>query len=330
MNKSIQWGCGVLLCLSIATTSKILSFYLPLGSVALALILGIGFGSSVNTGEYFKPGILFGEKVCLPLSIALMGVNLDYFVLQELGGQTIFLIILAIALSTSFTVYIARLFGVDRTQALLIGIGNGICGSSAIAATNHIIKAKEEDVGLAVAIINFLGTIGMLLLPILGKIILGFTDLQVGILIGNTLQAVGQAAAGGFSISDTAGQTAIIVKMGRILMLTPFLLILFMSLSNKEVIARGSGLKTQKQQIPIFIFGFIFFSLLSTFNILTESQLGLLSLIGNVLLLVAMSGIALRVKILDILKNGSRVLTLGCVTFIFQILFSMSLIRVLY
>ncbi|MGK7912360.1 MAG: YeiH family protein [Synechococcus sp.] len=330
MHKIDRWLYGVYLCVAIAVISKLLSFYLPLGSVAIALILGIVVGNSVAIGEGLKPGIMFSEKVLLSLAIALMGVNLDYFVLRELGGRTIFLIILAIGLSTSFTVYIARIMGVKPTQALLIGIGNGICGSSAIAATNHIIKAKEEDVGIAIAIVNFLGTIGMLSLPILAKIILGFTDIQVGILIGNTLQAVGQAAAGGFSVSDTAGQTAIIVKMGRVMMLSPFLLILFVSLSSKGLPELRGEADMRKQQIPLFIFGFIFFSLLSTFNIISQTYIEFLSVVGNILLLVAMSGIALKINIFSILKNGRKVLMLGCFTFIVQILFSTSLIQLMY
>ena len=330
MNKINRCFYGVSLCVAIAVISKILSFYLPLGSVAMALILGIVVGNSITIGERLKPGIIFSDKVLLSLAIALMGVNLDYFVLQELGGRTIFLIVLAIGLSTSFTVYIAKLMGVKPTQALLIGIGNGICGSSAIAATNHIIKAKEEDVGIAIAIVNFLGTVGMLILPILAKIILGFTDVQVGILIGNTLQAVGQAAAGGFSVSDTAGQTAIIVKMGRIMMLSPFLLILFVSLSNKGLPELRGEANVRQQRIPLFIFGFIFFSLLSTFNIISQTNIEFLSVLGSILLLVAMSGIALKIKIFTILKNGKNVLFLGCITFIVQILFSTSLIQLMY
>ena len=330
MDKLVRPTYGILLCLAIAVSSRFLSSYLPLGSVAIALLLGIFIGSSVNIGEKFKIGILFSEKVLLPLSIALLGVNLDYFILKELGWRTIFLIVIAISFSISSSVYIARFLDVKYTQALLIGIGNGICGSSAIAATNNLIKAEEEDVGLAIAVVNFLGTVGMLMLPLFGTIILKFTDIQVGILIGNTLQAVGQAAAGGFSVSDTAGQTAIIVKMGRILMITPFLLILIAIISNKKSLSLKGSESRQRQRIPVFILGFIFFSMLSTFHIVTESQLGLLSILGNILLLVAMSGIALKIKIFNIIRNGKQALMLGCVAFLVQILFSTCVIYALF
>ncbi len=92
--------------------------------------------------------------------------------------------------------------------------------------TEKIIGAEEEDVGLSVAIVNFLGTIGVFLLPLIAKFILHLSDINAGILIGNTLQAVGQVVASGFSINVSSGQVATIVKMTRVLMLLPITLIL--------------------------------------------------------------------------------------------------------
>ncbi len=91
-----------------------------------------------------------------------MGVKLDFNIISELGYKSIIITILAIIFTTTISQILSRLFHFNGRLGLLLGIGNGICGSSAIAATEKIIGAKKDDVGLAVTIVNFLGTIGIL------------------------------------------------------------------------------------------------------------------------------------------------------------------------
>ena len=101
-----------------------------------------------------------------------------------------------------------------------VGIGTAICGSAAIVATD-IIKLNETQAGISIAAINLIGTVGIFALPLLGTQVLEFSTIDNGFMIGNTLQAVGQVVAAGFSIDDATGQVATIVKMGRVMMLTP-------------------------------------------------------------------------------------------------------------
>ena len=138
-----------------------------MGSVTIAILLGIIIGNSVNLGDRFKPGITFSEKQILSMAIALMGVNLNYVILGELGFRSIALIISAMGFTIAVSRFLAGTMKSTVPLALLVGIGSGVCGSSAIAATEGIIGADEEDVGLSVAIVNFLGTIGIFLLPFL-------------------------------------------------------------------------------------------------------------------------------------------------------------------
>jgi uncharacterized integral membrane protein (TIGR00698 family) len=321
---------GVILCAMIGIAAKLLSTYLSLGSVAIAILLGIVVGNSVDLGEKFKKGIAFSEKHILSLAIALMGVNLNYVILKELGYKSIVLIITAIGVTILSSVFLARLFKWNNKLALLLGIGSGVCGSSAIAATERIIGADEEDVGLAVAIVNFLGTIGMFLLPFLGTTILKFTDIRAGILIGNTLQAVGQVTAGGFSISDITGQTATIVKMGRILMLTPLILILLVVFSNKTSAMSAEKNDVKTHRVPLFIIGFILFSLVSTFSLLPEARIKVLGTISHYALNIAMAGIGMKITFVSILRDGKSALLIGSVIFLLQIVFSCSAIRFLF
>ena len=280
-----QYIYGILLCLIIGFFAEYLSRILIIESISLSIILGIIFGNLIKIDKKFQRGINFTEKHILSFSIAFLGVKLDYLILGQLGIRIIFFIIIGIILTILFSLVLGKIFNINKKFALLLGIGNAICGSSAIAATQKIVGAKKEEIGLSITIVNLLGIIGFFLLPFLGSQILEFTDLKIGVLIGNTLQSVGQGVASGFSINDSVGQTATIVKMVRILMLSPFifilLLIIFKSKNNNNKKLKFTG-------IPIFIYGFILFSLIPTFHLLPEYYIYFIGNISHYLLVISM------------------------------------------
>lgn len=320
-----EYFCGVFLCIGIALLSFVVSKQIPIGSVAIAIVLGIIIGNSTKFWKKAQKGITFSEKHILSFAIALLGINLDYKILASLGYKTILIIISAIIVTISSSILFAKIFKFKQKFALLLGIGNGVCGSSAIAATEKIIGADEEEVGLSVAVVNFLGTVGIFLLPFIAKIILHFTDLNSGILIGNTLQAVGQVVAAGFSLNDSTGQTATIVKMTRILMLTPIIFILIFIFSTKTN-KKSISATTAKIKIPIFIIGFILFSLIPTVGLLSQENIKIISKIGHYSLMTAMAGIGLKISFGSIVKDGLSVVLIGGLIFLTQILFSSFLI----
>lgn len=254
-----------------------------------------------------------------------MGVNLNFLILEKLGYKSILILIAIVLTALLSSLLFGKICKLDRKFALLIGIGNGICGSSAIAATEQIIGVKEEEVGLSIAIVNFLGTVGIFILPFLGSIFLKFTDINSGILVGSTLQAVGQVVAAGFSVSNLSGETATIVKMARILMLTPVVFALMFIFLRKN--KNNTKKKTKKKTgIPLFIIGFVLFSLVPTFSLLPEEYIHVISKISHYSLIIAMAAIGLRITFGSILKDGRAALLVGSLIFLVQIVLSSSLI----
>ena len=314
------------MCVVIGLLALFMSIYLPIGAITISIIMGIIIGNIIKPGKVFENGIAFCEKHILSFAIALMGINLNYFILKELGFKSILIIIIALIVTISSSLVLAAIFNFEKKFALLIGIGNGICGSSAIAATNDIIGVNKSKVGLSITIINFLGTLGIFLIPFLEIIILKFTDINSGMLIGNTLQAVGQVVAAGFSINESVGQTAVIVKMGRILMLTPVIFILIFIFSSTKKCSKSGG--KIKKGVPIFIIGFILFSLIPTFGLLPVNFINIISKISKYALITAMAGIGLRITFNSILRDGKSALLLGSIIFIVQIIFSSSMIYI--
>ncbi len=311
---------GILIATAIAMVAVLLSNYITIGSVAIAIIVGVFIGNTIKLDKKFSSGITYSEKTLLAYAIALMGINLDFNILLQLGFKTIALIAIALSVTLLSAIYLAKLFKFDTKFALMLGIGNGVCGSAAIAATKDVIKLDQEKVGLSVAIVNFLGTIGIFLVPLIGTYILTLDSVNNGVLIGNTLQAVGQVIAGGFSVDDTAGQTATIVKMGRVLMLTPliFVLIYFMNKQVKNI----SSARTTKLEIPGFVIGFVIFSIIATIGILPESIVSIVSITSKYLLIIAMAAIGLKINFKTIAQHGSTALLIGTLIFTIQIIFS--------
>ncbi len=322
-----KYSRGIALCLAIGAVAIGLAGYIPIGSVALAIIIGILVGNLVQPGPGFRAGINFSDKHLLSLAIALMGVNLDFLILQKLGYKSVLLVMAGVVFTLASSQILARLLHFDRKFALLLGIGNGICGSSAIAATEKIIGNSEEEVGLSVAIVNALGTLGIFLLPFLATMVLKLPELNSGILVGNTLQAVGQVVAAGFSISDPAGQTATIIKMTRILMLFPVVFTLLFVFAKKSSQPRNTF---QIPRIPGFISGFMVFSLLQTFHVLPRDVTAMLRQISHMALIVAMAGIGLKITFGSILQNGKTALAMGSSIFLLQIVFSCCVVALFF
>ncbi len=317
---------GILLSAFIGVIAIYLSNFIAIGSVAIAIIIGIVVGNLVTIGDRFSTGIAFSEKTLLAYSIAFMGINLDFAILTHLGFKSIILIIIAMIFTILGALVLAKIFKFDAKFALMLGVGNGVCGSSAIAATKDIVKLDKEKVGLSIAIVNFLGTIGIFAVPLLGTYFLNLSDVNNGILIGNTLQAVGQVIAGGFSVSEASGQTATIVKMGRILLLTPliFVLIYYFHKHKQEEKA------LKKASVPMFIIGFVLFSIVSTLHILPDVAVSIIKNASHYLLIIAMAAIGLNINFKTIIQHGSKALFMGSMIFLIQIIFSSLVILSLF
>jgi len=311
---------GIALTVVIGIVAIFLSQFISIGSVALAIILGVILANSINLHNSFAPGITYSEKKILAFAIATMGINLNFSILMQLGAKTIILIILSMIITIFTAIFLGKLFKIDKKFSLLLGVGNAVCGASAIGAVKGVIKPKEEFVGISVAVVNFLGAVGMFLIPAI-VVFLGMKEIDGGILAGDTLQAVGQAVAGGFAIGDKAGESATVVKMGRVLMLTPILLILLFNYSKSDEEIKNIHIL---KNIPLFIFGFIFFSILASINILPIWLSEAIRHISHYALIVAMAGVGLKITFKSIKENGKTALLIGSIIFAVQIIFNIS------
>ena len=322
MNSIKKYIKGLLLISLIVCISIFLSSYLYIGSISIAIISGIIINYFFNLDKSFNDGINFSEKKLLSVAIVFMGASLNLSILSAIGTKVIFIIILIIIVAIFSSLIIGKIFNLSGSLSLLIGIGNGICGSSAIAGASSIIKSKKDDVALSISVINLLGTLGIFLLPLSINTFFSGDFNNIGIIIGSTIQAVGQVTAAGFTMGNDVGELAVIIKMIRILMLGPILILLtfFYSLSDSK------SSKTKSFVIPPFIIGFTLFVIAANFNFIPIFLLPILKILSKYALLFAMAGIGLNISLKSMIYTGPKVFLVALLSFSLQIAFSMYLL----
>lgn len=311
---------GLLLCIAIGLVSISLESISPIDTVTMSILLGALIGNLTSIPQKWMPGVTWSEKHLLGIAIALYGLTLKGSMLIELGFESLAIVLSTIVITLLMSRFIGRIFNMDNTFSLSVGIGTAICGSAAIVATKDIIKLDDSQAGIGIAVINLIGTIGIFALPFLGTQLLELNTIDNGFIIGNTLQAVGQVVAAGFSIDDATGQIATVVKMGRVMMLTPliFLLLRFFKQTNSDA---GS-----RVQLPGFVLGFIGCSIIATMELLPYGLIERLTQIGEVCLIVSMGAIGLKISFGQIRGYGLSALGAGTLLFFVQLAVSVGFV----
>ena len=308
---------GLIVCVIIGILAKFTYIFLPLiGSTSLAIIIGIIAGNTLAKDKKYLPGVKFSEKTILAGAIMLLGATLHLSAIVSLGIKGIIFILSEISLVMGINIVIGRFLGFSKNFSLLMGTGNAVCGSSAIAAVAPVLGAKEDEIGISVAVVNLIGTIFMFILPVFAFKIMGYTPMESGGLIGAGLQSVGQVVAGGNFLGSEVAKFSILFKMIRISMLGGVVLIY--SLINKK---NSNNIKNKKNKLPVppFIIGFFILSILVTLGFINDQTRDILGFFSKNLLLIAMAGIGMRVKFKDLLSEGPKALLFGIIAMFTQI-----------
>ena len=202
--------------------------------------------------------------------------------------------------------------GIELPQRLLIATGFSICGAAAVAGTEGVTRAKQDQVATAIGLVVLFGTLMIPAMPLLGAL-LGFDDRSTGMLIGASTHEVAQVVAAGGSVSAAALAVAVTVKLARVALLAPIIAGLGLYMRRKHSVAGGKN----PPLIPLFVLGFIVAMLLRTTGILPEPVLSAMSNVQTLLLAAAMFALGLGVHLRSIVKSGGKALVLGlCATLV--------------
>jgi uncharacterized integral membrane protein (TIGR00698 family) len=308
--KSYLPGLGLaavvtLIALAIAELETLLIGYPLLEPLVLSLILGVVLRALWSPPASADPGIAFAAKQVLETAIVLIGFSLALGSIIHAGARLVIAILLCVALAMGLGVGLGRLAGLPLKLSILIGVGNGICGNSAIAAVAPVIRARKQDVASAIALTAVLGIGVVLLLPLLIPI-LALGDSQYGVVAGLSVYAVPQVLAATFPVSATAGQIASLVKLTRVLLLGPVVAI-FAVIFREDGEGQGRSSLTFSKLVPWFVIGFGVAVTLRSVGAVPEWLADLLQEVSRVLTAVAMAGLGLSVDVRSIRETGGRV-----------------------
>jgi uncharacterized integral membrane protein (TIGR00698 family) len=311
----LKEGKGLLLATVIGLMAYGASGYLPssFNSILVALLLGMIVGNFVSLPEAFQSGISFTSSKLLELSILFLAFSINYNHIAQLGAVSFGIIAAMIVTLLLLTYYLAIQVNCPGSTGWLVGFGTAICGSSAIAALAPSVAKNKEDVGIAMAVVNLFGTLGMIALPIL-LVKFDLTDTQMGLLIGGTLHSVGNVAGAGYAVSNDVGLAAITIKLARVAMLSPALIFFNYLVNRHEAKSWQEHFK-----LPWYLWSFIAITIVSSMVDFPPAFLQTMELIGKVVLTIAMAAIGLKVSFKQLYQSGQRGLGFGFILFAAQL-----------
>jgi uncharacterized integral membrane protein (TIGR00698 family) len=314
---------GALLTLSLALLAY---FVAPLtqsvNSIVFGLFLGILAGNLLKIPASFSAGIGFSGSKLLELSIVFLAFSINYSHIKELGASSFIVIVLLVLFVLLITVLLSKKMNCPGSTGYLIGFGTTICGSSAIAALSPSISKGKEDVGIAMAVVNLFGVLGMVTMPLVLEWF-SANSVQSGMLLGGTLHSVGNVAGAGYAMSKEVGELALTVKLARVSLLSPAL-IFFNILVNKDAMKNWYDYF----KLPWYLWLFVLITLSTSFFEYSLPFIKTMSFMGDIALTTAMVAIGLKVSVRLLYISGKRGLVFGALIFAVQILVLLALMQI--
>lgn len=295
-------------------------------ALVIAILLGVVVRNVRDLPASTSAGVGFAAKQVLELAIVLLGASVDVASLVAAGPTLLVAILTAVVVGISASFMIGRALGLHRRLAILVAVGNSICGNSAIAAVAPVIGASGADIASSVALTAVLGVAVVLLLP-MAIPILGFTLHQYGVLAGMTVYAVPQVIAATLPVSTASAQIATLVKLVRVLLLGPVVLV-FGFLSPAEGRDGPAGFSLQRL-VPWFLIGFVALAAARSLGVMPVAVGAPLQEVSRWLTVGAMAALGLGVDIAAVRTVGRPVLVAVTTSILVLATTSVVLIRLL-
>lgn len=276
----------------------------------IGIILGMLYANSLrnNLPETWVPGIQFCSKKLLRLGIILYGFRLTLTDIFEVGVSAIVIDAIVVTVTILGGVWIGRMLKMDKETALLTSVGSGICGAAAVLGAESTIRTQPYKTAVAVATVVIFGTISMFLYPILyNSGMLGLSPQEMGIYTGSTLHEVAHAVGAGNAMGEQVGGVSVIVKMIRVMLLVPVLLVLAVWAARRVKTAGVEGGEAKgKIAIPWFAILFLVVICFNSLNLLPEVFVDAINYFDTFLLTMAMTALGAETSIDKFKKAGAK------------------------
>ncbi|GAA3650024.1 putative sulfate exporter family transporter [Nocardioides ginsengisoli] len=283
---------GVVACLAPALLAYGLSRVVPAASPLLvAILLGVVSAAVLSTTPRTAPGEGYAARTLLRAGVVLLGLQLSLQQVADLGPGVIALIMLVVVSGIGVSLAVGRMLGLPWNHRLLIGCGFSICGAAAVAAIDGVVDAEEEETASAVALVVVFGTAMIGIVPLVAGLLHLSPDVA-GLWAGASIHEVAQVVAAGGVVGGSALAVAVVVKLGRVLLLAP--VAAWVSWRRRTT---GAADTRQPPLVPVFVVGFLAMVLLRTWTTPPHAVLEAAAATQTILLAVAMFALGRGVRI---------------------------------
>ncbi|MDN5795967.1 MAG: putative sulfate exporter family transporter [Intrasporangium sp.] len=311
--QAARLGPGVVVAAGGAGIGLLAAHLTDVSSMLVAIVIGAVLANSGVLPESTAPGLAVVGKRVLRVGVALLGLQLVLGDIVALGAGMIGVIVSVVSVGILSTLFIGRWLGIGLTQRLLIACGFSICGAAAVAAADGVIEADESEAASAIGLVVLFGTMMIPVIPLAGQLV-GMPDHEIGLWAGASIHEVAQVVAAGGTIGGAALSAAVLVKLGRVLMLAPVLAVVSLWMRRRTGLGATSAQASRPPVVPLFVTAFLALALLRSTGVVPESIVGGVHLAQSVALTMAMFSLGCGVRVAALRRGGAKPLVLAALS----------------
>ena len=319
---------GLMACAVVAAAATFLGEHYGAPVLLFALLLGLAMNFLSAEGPC-APGIEFCARSVLRLGVALLGLRITLDQVVALGWGPVALVVLCVALTIGVSVLAARALGFQGLFGLLTGGATAICGASAALALSAALPAhpaKERATLFTVIGVSALSTFAMVAYPMIVKA-LALSPQAAGIFLGGTIHDVAQVVGAGYSLSNETCDAATLVKLLRVAMLLPVIVLAAAITRARLKAAGGTAGGKRPPLLPGFAVGFAVLVAINSTGWVPAPIRGFGNEASRWCLVAAIAGIGMKTQLKDLATVGFKPVALMIGETVFLAGLALSLMR---
>jgi len=322
---------GVIACAVVAAAAGFLGEHYGAPVLLFALLLGMamnflsdpgpqatasppptGVGSPGEAGSTragpCAPGIEFCARTLLRFGVALLGLRITAAQVVALGWGPVAMVVVSVAVTIALSMLVARALGFQSLFGLLTGGATAICGASAALALSAALPAhplKERATLFTVIGVSALSTFAMVSYPMVVHA-LGLDAQHAGIFLGATIHDVAQVVGAGYSLSSETGDAATLVKLLRVAMLLPVIVVAALITRSRAKAGGDVGSGKRPPLLPGFAVAFALLVAINSTGWLPHAVSTLGSDASRWCLVAAIAGIGMKTQLKELATVGIK------------------------
>ncbi|MDC0948875.1 putative sulfate exporter family transporter [Gammaproteobacteria bacterium] len=302
IDRARELAPGILIAVIVALAGQFIADHYGAPAMLMALVFGMALRFLSEEGRCVA-GIAFSARTLLRIGVALLGIRISLALAEELGIGVIAIVVGSVVLTMGFGLAVARLFGYRYRFAVLSSGAVAICGASAAMAIAAVLpqdERSEERLVFTVVGVTLLSTVAMIVYPIIASS-LQLDHRDTGIFIGATIHDVAQVVGAGFTVSQETGEVATFVKLLRVAMLAPVVIVISLLVSR---LAPGEVGDKRPPLLPTFVLAFLVLATLNSLGVFPAALVEFATTLSRWALLTAIAAVGLKTSVQEILRVG--------------------------